>query len=294
MAHEKQYTAKQAANAVLEKVGEILKKSELLKADGSFNAKPGRGETGGEKGVHMPLGDKAGGGNDPKRSAAGLFSTAGKRDLNSGSAMKRDYGRMKISAAKDAHKKVLGEIKDMPAPNLPKSEDMQKYETENSNKLGYKLSDEGKEEKQPEKSDKAFEVKGKESKSSNDARLAGQTDPHDNPKEQAEGNNPPAGAEPKNQVEQPGNFTKGHMKLAKFIGRMEGKRLSKKQEIEKAETGHEKGVHPQGIVAGKPVGTDAGTSLAGDAARSKHQWANQQHRKVLNEIKTMPKPKLPG
>ena len=33
MAQEKQYTAKQAANAVLEKVGEILKKSALMKED---------------------------------------------------------------------------------------------------------------------------------------------------------------------------------------------------------------------------------------------------------------------
>lgn len=33
MAHEKQFTAKQAAFAVLEKVGELLKKSELLKAE---------------------------------------------------------------------------------------------------------------------------------------------------------------------------------------------------------------------------------------------------------------------
>lgn len=40
MAHEKQYTPKQAAFAVLEKVGELLKKSELLKTEKLEKAEP--------------------------------------------------------------------------------------------------------------------------------------------------------------------------------------------------------------------------------------------------------------
>lgn len=106
---------------------------------------------------------------------------------------------------------------------------LKKYETENSKKLGYKLSQEGKEEVDPEASDKAFKVEHKDDKSSDDERLNGQTNPHENKKEQAEGNNEEAGTTP-TQVGQDGknkpgyDEIKGHLKLAKFIGRMEHKR----------------------------------------------------------------------
>lgn len=114
-----------------------------------------------------------------------------------------------------------------------KSEGLEKGETENSKKLGYKLSEEGKKEKQPEESDKAFEVEGKESKSSDDARLKEQESPEKNPKEQAEGNNEKAGTTPTQVGEdgknKPGyDEMKGHLKLAKFIGYMDGKRASRK------------------------------------------------------------------
>jgi hypothetical protein len=54
----------------------------------------------------------------------------------------------------------------------------------------------------------------------------------------------------------------------------------------------EKGVHqPWGEKGNKLRGS--GSSLAGIAARQKHQWANQEHRRVHKELKEMPAPKLP-
>lgn len=120
-----------------------------------------------------------------------------------------------------------------------------KYEPENNKKLGYKLSEAGKEEKQPEASDNAFKVKSGEASTSPDQRLAEQKDPQHNTKEQAEGNNELAGTTP-TQVGQDGknkpgyDEMKGHLKLAKFIGRMEHKRTSKKPlSSEQSQTGAE-------------------------------------------------------
>jgi hypothetical protein len=50
---------------------------------------------------------------------------------------------------------------------------------------------------------------------------------------------------------------KGHIKLAKFVGRMEHKKGQKAKELDKGETGHEKGVAPQAPAA------PAGMSTAG-------------------------------
>lgn len=121
-----------------------------------------------------------------------------------------------------------------------KSEELDKAETENSKKLGYKLSEAGKKEVFAEESDKAFEVKGKESKSSDDARLSDQLNPEKNPKEQAEGNNELAGTTP-TQVGEDGKNKPGFsemrsdLKLAKWLGRMEEKRKAKSQNVEKSE-----------------------------------------------------------
>jgi hypothetical protein len=55
------------------------------------------------------------------------------------------------------------------------------------------------------------------------------TPPSQNPKEEAgaEGNNPGPGANPRNE----GEPYKGHIKLAKFIGHMESKRLAKSKMV---------------------------------------------------------------
>lgn len=97
----------------------------------------------------------------------------------------------KKSSAKEAALAVLKKVEEM----LKKSEILTKYETENSKKLGYQLPPI--KQKEAEKSDKAFEVEGKNSKSSNDPRLGHQVSPAKNPKEKAEGNNPKWGSEPK-------------------------------------------------------------------------------------------------
>jgi hypothetical protein len=65
---------------------------------------------------------------------------------------------------------------------LTKSEVLKKYATENSKKIGYKLSEEGKAEKPQERDWDAFEVKPGKAKVS-DSRLAPQKAPQDNPKE---------------------------------------------------------------------------------------------------------------
>jgi hypothetical protein len=117
---------------------------------------------------------------------------------------------------------------------------MKKGETENSKKLGYKLSDEGKEEKAPEASDHAFDTKNVKAKSSDDARQGSTPNPEKNPKEQAEGNNELAGTTP-TQVGQDGknipggDEIKGHLKLAKFLG-MKGYKRKKALESSQHQT----------------------------------------------------------
>lgn len=101
---------------------------------------------------------------------------------------------------------------------------------------------------------------------------------------------------------------KGHIKLAKFMGAMEAKRGSrpgKAPELDKAETGHEKGIHTkspdfaQGSKAGNKLAvwpkSDASKSpLMGQLVNEAHGEAKDEHKRVLGEMKSQPKPKLPG
>ncbi len=75
------------------------------------------------------------------------------------------------------------------------------------------------------------------------------------------------------------------------------KKMARGGEIEMpGETGHEKGVHrpigyaPTGEYRNEKRRT--GESLAGDAARKGHSWSQQEHRRVLTEMKGMKKPNL--
>ena len=224
MAFEKRYTAKQVAEAVLKTTQDLLAKSELVKAEkmdkcGTFSK------------VHS------------KAKQEGYSEESA--DKIAGKAKAMEKSEMKAKLIKEGHSPRDVEAK------------MHKYETEMSSKLGYKLPEAGRNEKQPEKSDKAFEVKpspaknalGPESAASSkndkmpevqkseDPRLNSQTPPGNNPKEQAEGNNELAGTTP-TQVGQDGKNVpggdeiRGHLKLAKFIGRMEHKReLAKKVSV---------------------------------------------------------------
>lgn len=96
---DKKYTAEEAARAVLKKAEEMLKSSKLAKA-----------------GVHNPSHSNE---NDKGRSESGDAVRQAGHNKNLSSPTKRGL----MNAAKDEHKKVLGEMKSMPAPNLPKSED---------------------------------------------------------------------------------------------------------------------------------------------------------------------------
>ena len=99
--------------------------------------------------------------------------------------------------------------------------------------------------------------------------------------------------------EDPKHEMKGHIKLAKFMGAMEAKRGKRPgmKEMDKAETGHEKGIHT--AVDPYPhnrIKKLAGMSEAGTLATGlfDQKPAKEAHKKVLGEMKEMPKPKLPG
>lgn len=80
---------------------------------------------------------------------------------------------------------------------VKKFNDLKKYETENSKKLGYKPSKLGAQEKDAEpKSDAAYNVE--KQGAAPDRRVQEQIDPRVNPKENAEGNNAAPGARPYN------------------------------------------------------------------------------------------------
>jgi len=216
MAFEKRYTAKQVAEAVIQTTKDLLAKAEKMDKCGTFTK------------VHAKA----------------------KREGYSEESADKIAGKVKAMDKSEMKKKL---IKDGISPHEVEKQ-LKKYETECSSKLGYKLPEAGRNEKQPEKSDKAFEVQAQAPKNalgpespasgknspepavqkSEDPRLNTQTPPGNNPKEEAEGNNELAGTTP-TQVGQDGKNVpggdeiRGHLKLAKFIGRMEHKRsLSKK------------------------------------------------------------------
>lgn len=78
-----------------------------------------RHQTGDEKGVHTNITGSGG------RSSAGKFNTASKGKGNFSSDTPEESKEWKEHATEE-HKKVLGEMKAMPKPNLPKSEEMSK------------------------------------------------------------------------------------------------------------------------------------------------------------------------
>jgi hypothetical protein len=98
----------------------------------------------------------------------------------------------------------------------------------------------------------------------------------------------------------PEHKMKGVHKLLKFEGRMELKKSQKAKEMDKAETGHEKGVHTVSRSVGwskQPLGSE-GMSEAGRNVRlggsGNKIGAQDEHNKVKAQMQAMPKPKLPG
>jgi hypothetical protein len=191
MAHEKQYTAKQAAQAVLEKVGEILHKSELLKAEKLTKAR-----------VDNEL----------------VLSPPDKK-------IARAY--RKLTSDPLADKK--------PGSNLGKAE--KRYDDENSGEESAKPSEHNSKDADQHAEGKGpkGEIHPKEHAQGASDDVREQSDPQHNPKEEAEGNNELAGTTPtqvgRDGKNKPGgDEIKGHLKLAKFVGRMDYKRQTKKNQ----------------------------------------------------------------
>src|ERR1035437_5794860 len=172
-----------------------------------------KAETGHEKGVH---------GGGARRMTDGGWKDSGtsQAGLDARRAKDRREGLAPIMADvfaegdKRGHKNKLKELKAMPKPNLTKGEGMNKMHKDVANAIPKTNAATN----QPEKSDKAFEVEPKSAQSSNDARLGQTPAPENNPKEQAEGNNQEWGTAP---------GTKGHHKVAFFMGHMSAKRKNK-------------------------------------------------------------------
>lgn len=97
----------------------------------------------------------------------------------------------KVYSAQEAALAVLKKTEEL----LKSSSFLSKYETENSKKLGHKLS--SIKQKDAEKEDKAYEVEKESAKTSAKERVREQIAPDKNPKEEAEGNNKPDGMEPR-------------------------------------------------------------------------------------------------
>ncbi len=167
---------------------------------------------------------------------------------------------------------------------LTKSESLKKYATENSKKIGYKLSEEGKGEKPQERDWDAFEVKAGKAKVS-DPRLAPQKAPQDDP----------------SQIEREDLGGRLDSQVGRELTEKESTAHKKdyKKELAsrfaKAETGHEKGVHTSaglknpGMSSARLSGKIAIDNKHADA----HNTEKNAHKQVLGEMKAQPKPNLP-
>ena len=224
---DKQLTAKQVATAVLEKVGELLHKSELVKTEkgvhrqGGFGSKPGESSAGAAMRIS----------NIHSISAPSPSMSSNHPDPSGHLGAAKEWKNKAVAS----HKQVLGELKGMPKPNLPKSEDMEKaegYKPENSEKENAKPSEHNSKDamQHADGPGPKGEIHPKEKEAGDPTNESRPTPPPgNNPKEKAEGNNELAGTTP-TQVGQDGknkpgyDEMKGHLKLAKFIGRMEHKR----------------------------------------------------------------------
>jgi hypothetical protein len=203
MAFEKRYTAKQTAHAVLEKVGELLKKAtltdDLNKSEKMEKAKVDN---------HLGLSP------EDKKIARGFRKLSGRPTQGTGKLP------MPNPMAQQMGKGEGYKPENDPKENAKPSEHNSKDAYQNAEGKGPKGEIHPKEHAEGGTDGKSAEVRT-------------QTSPEKNPKEKAEGNNELAGTTP-TQVGQDGKNVpggdeiSGHLKLAKFIGRMEHKRTTKK------------------------------------------------------------------
>lgn len=209
------------------------------------------------------------------------------------------------------------------ASPLAKSEDFKKGEW---NKIHDKLESEGYSKESADKIDGSIKAKVDAKKLKKDEDMGSDMSmdmSEKNPDEKADAK---LGEHVEREVESheeenedPKHEMKGHIKLAKFMGRMEHKKGMKSKEMDKAETGFEQGVHTSRATGLSPSKTAQGRSDAGMhamASKKDKDWANSgqasspktsmaiskdhknaavsEHKQVLDQIHNMTKPKLPG
>lgn len=283
MSEDKKYTAQEAAIAVLNKTKELLEKSELMKGQrhtDSFSkiklSPTGHSvredrETGHEKGVHTAakeskevsehfLGPKTKGNTGGESAVGGV---TGKRvDSSIRGAFKKPV--------QEEHKKKLKELKDMPKPNLPKSEEMEK----SSNDFDERLK---------RKRDESERIKGVHK-----------------PTDQ-KGVSWPAGSFLRTPGMKESSTPKyAHKKVLGELKDMPKPNLPKSEEMDKKESGYEKGIHRQvSLQFGKQGQSPAGAQT--EAMHNKPKASNikdineqvkGRHKEVLNQMKDI-KPNLP-
>lgn len=217
----------------------------------------------------------------------------------------------KIYSPKEAALMVLAKAQELyKLSSLSKSEDLKKGEW---NKIHAKLEKEGYSKKSADKIDGAIKAKMGKSELKKDEDMGGGMAmgmSEENPDEKADAK---LGEEVEKEVENheehnedPKHEMKGHIKLAKFMGRMEHKKSQKSKEMDKAETGYEKGVNVQNQ-QNRPGMSQAGNDVRHAASKkggamgtssmpaSEHiADAKNQHKETLAQIHQMSKPKLPG
>ena len=186
---------------------------------------------------------------------------------------------------------------------MPKSE-MKKYETENRKAPGVKYGKIEKDVKPIERDYNEYEVKPGSSKDSDGPRLKEQTSPSQNPKEEAEGNNKPDGMEPefefKDKVakelakEKASHMVKSQSGMHTVVYKSAAFEKSEDQtnDLNKAETGHEKGINSSKQFLSPPMkGLKPGESSAGRNVKlggsANNLAAHQIHQQTLGEMKQM-------
>ncbi len=218
MAFQKQYTARQVAEAVLKTTQELLAKSELVKSEAMD--KCGSFKKGDWNKIHRKLEGEGYSKESADKIDGSIKAKMGKSEMD------------KHGLSTEQMKAKL--IKDGLSPNEIMSK-LKKYESTNSGKENAKPDEhKSKSAEQPANGPAPKgEIHPKEHVEGKSDDVGHTPSPGNNPKEQAEGNNELAGTTP-TQVGQDGKNVpggdeiKGHLKLAKFIGMKEYKRkLSK-------------------------------------------------------------------
>lgn len=256
MADEKKFSAKDAAIAVLKKAEEMLKSSTLSKS--GFRDEDVKGVHGTHrwqsKGAIKDV-------NQPGMSRAGAQARIGAEGYPAAA-----------KEAKDHHKKVLSEMKAMPKPKLGKSE-VEKQVAPEDNAKEIKEGNNAAPGAFPQNEKKYGAEKLKKGM---DGATGAAISAGFNAATAA-----PAPAAPIHKEEGAEAPMKGHIKLAKFMGRMEHKRMRPNSN---QATGHEKGIHPQvGQIGQSSAGNDAGDQ----SSPFLQERAKTKHRQVLGEMKDM-------